>query len=92
MNHAEWRERLDRGGVNGEDAFQMWNDWKKKDLAIMAALHDQTRMIEGAFNWREGEPREELYQFLRDFAVRSKQRLVVELVAGWIGCDMAQRK
>lgn len=58
---------------------------------LRAALRDQTRMIETAFNWRENEPREELYQFLQDFAIKSDSRLTVELVAGWIRCDMALR-
>ena len=43
MNHSEWRERLDRGGLNGEDAFQMWSDWGKAARLSdpeQAYLHD----------------------------------------------------
>ena len=53
---------------------------------------DQVRLIEIAFNWREGiDTREELHKWLRDFAIKSGQRLIVDLVAGWIGCDIAFR-
>ncbi len=59
--------------------------------SIEVAARSQVKLIEVAWNWREGEPREDLHRWLRDFAVKSGQRLVVELVAGWIECDRAIR-
>lgn len=61
-----------------------------EEITLEAAVRDQVRLIEVAFNWREGiDTREELHKRLRDFAVNSGNRLVVELVAGWIGVDRA---
>jgi len=67
------------------------------EMAVLLAVRDQVRLMEVAYNdfpdnWREGESREEFHNWLRDFAVDSGQRLVVELVAGWIGCDRALTK
>ncbi len=62
------------------------------EMAVLLAVRDQVRLMEVAYNCLEGEPREPLYKWLRDFAIKSEERLVVELVAGWIGCDEALTK
>lgn len=43
MTLTEWRARLDRGGINGEDAFAMWKDWLDADTKtqnILAYVYD----------------------------------------------------